>query len=321
MKVFSANNELAVDVGTNVERFNNYAGSGVSYKHHDWNDVASDMHLTRTLSIQPNTPPQFANFVDLRAVRVQNTMLDLPSINSGSIWIRDPWWKDPQTGAQPDVLREFTSPVDSGVFLNQIPDPQNPNKPYYTVGALSPQTIGGFTSNFLNWRAHPDSASFLDSTAAQTGVVFKQSNAKVTAIYKANLGSNLSSATGLTTQRRMICTYGSSFAGYSVIYESQHEIWWTHSSDGVTWSPEMRLSRGSGKARNPSISEVAFGSSPAAYAVWVDTTNRSGASGFDVNVRRLDLNTGAWGETEYLVHPDYPSGAGFARSDAKPVAV
>ncbi|MEW5980693.1 MAG: T9SS type A sorting domain-containing protein, partial [Acidobacteriota bacterium] len=42
---------------------------------------------------------------------------------------------------------------------------------------------------------------------------------------------------------------------------------------------------------------------------------------FDVNVRRLDLNTGAWGETEYLVHPDYPSGAGFARSDAKPVAV
>ncbi|MEW6512257.1 MAG: hypothetical protein AB1428_15005, partial [Bacteroidota bacterium] len=211
-----------------------------------------------------------------------------------------------------------TSTKYKGVFLNEN-DQFDPLKPYYSVGAPSPQTIGGFTSYFLQWSG--TYASFQDSFALQTPVVFKSANAVATAKYKANLASSLSSATGLTTQRRMICTYGSSFAGYSVIYESQHEIWWTHSSDGLTWSPEIRLSRGSGKARNPSISEVAFGSSPAAYAVWVDTTNRSGASGFDVNVRRLDLNTGAWGETEYLVHPDYPSGAGFARSDAKPVAV
>ena len=134
------------------------------------------------------------------------------------------------------------------------------------------------------------------------------------------MGSSISSASGLTSQRKMIYTYTSGYWTLHTVYESGGEIWYTKSTNnGSTWSAEMRLSRGSGTAHNPSISEV-YELSTYGYVVWVDVTNRPGATGYDINARKFNLSTGAWSATESVSSP-YGNYVGYAAQNAHPVAV
>jgi hypothetical protein len=135
------------------------------------------------------------------------------------------------------------------VFLNQVPDPNDPNKPYYSVGAPNPNTIGGFESYFVNWdNANPSQVEFQNANAQQTGVVFKQSNATATAKYKAHLASSVVTATGVNTQRKIVSDGCCSYA----VYSSAGAIWFTKNS-GSGWSSEVMLAPIS-SAKNPSIS-------------------------------------------------------------------
>lgn len=90
-----------------------------------------------------------------------------------------------------------------------------------------------------------------------TAAIFKQSNAGITARYKAHMLSstpvNLSESegpTGVNSQRKVDAGNGL----HAAVYESAGEIWYVESADsGTTWSAELRLSNGTGVAMHPSI--------------------------------------------------------------------
>jgi hypothetical protein len=161
------------------------------------------------------------------------------------------------------------------VFLNQYPPTDTSHPPYYSVSAPSTQTISGFTSYFLGWTK--SGATLADSTNDTTAVVFNSSGATVTAKYKAHLGSNnalsynffnsdwynyfigssMASPTNGDGQQMIVSTIQDDInynAEDIVVYASAGEIW-TTSYDWSTgiWSPEVRLSDGSGGCSRPSI--------------------------------------------------------------------
>jgi hypothetical protein len=82
-----------------------------------------------------------------------------------------------------------------GVFLNQGGPINNWSPPYYSVGAPNPNTFRinnqDYQAYFRNWDdSQPAQVQFQDATAAQTGVVFKQSGTTATAKYKLHLASS-----------------------------------------------------------------------------------------------------------------------------------
>ncbi len=238
-------------------------------------------------------------------ITIKTDLLDAPGTTGGSVEFRDPWYIDfsdpnygnaPRNRGQVDAVLytrsvgangfrpDYTTPFDGGriyrgVFLNQVPDPNDLNKPYYSVGAPSSQTIGGFESYFVKWDdSQPTQIAFQNASALQTGVVFKQSGATATANYKGHLVSSLSSATGPNNQRKIVCdeTAAGGVVAYHLVYESSGEIWYCKSLDGVSWSWEKQISSGGGFNANPSI---AFSSnSPTQRTVriaWVNTQNKT----------------------------------------------
>ena len=154
-----------------------------------------------------------------QGVIIENSLEGL-SPNSGKIKFADPWYIDyadpdfdgslrnrgmKNSGLDALQFRERTSPfqpdfntvyqngVDpsnsyQGVFLNQTPDPNNPDKPYYSVKAVSPQPIplGGSigTRNFYfqNWTG--SNVNIQNANAITTPVVFTSDSATVTSNYK-----------------------------------------------------------------------------------------------------------------------------------------
>lgn len=292
--------------------------------HHDFPITSSDNSLISHLKTTNNAT--------LRCVLVDDgSIVATPRF-------KDPWLidtTDPNRGNSP-INQGFSaqfktveyglnnvgiSSIYAGVFLNQNVQ-FNPSLPIYSVQADASISIGSFTGYFQTWVGTPVGvASFQNGAAATTSVVFNSGGGTISASYKAHLGSGISSATGVTSQRKMIYAYTSGYWTYHAVYQSGGEIWYTKSTDnGQTWSPEMMLSRGSGTAHNPSIAEVS-GWGTYGYVVWVDVTDRQGASGYDINVKKFNVSTGVWSNTENTSDPENPAGAGFATQNAHPVAV
>ncbi len=145
----------------------------------------------------------------------------------------------------------------NGVFLNQIPDPLNPDVPYYTVKAQQNPTVyfhgEPITWYFQGWAGDPDSVAFEYAGRESTAVVFKESNAVVKAKYKGHLASSVNGTTADNNQRKIVRATPSSPNVY-MVYEDNGEIYFTSSSNnGTDWSPEIRLSEGDGNNHFPSI--------------------------------------------------------------------
>jgi hypothetical protein len=145
--------------------------------------------------------------------------------------------------------------------LNLVPDLNNPNKPYYSVGAISPQEIPlqhtGRTHKFYfqHWSANPpSSAEFQNANALQTPVVFKQEGVTVQANLKGTQLSNNPNAYSKGNQRKFIrITNGRLFS----VYESMGNIYLERSTDnGASWdlySENSRTKLNDLSAHSPSI--------------------------------------------------------------------
>jgi hypothetical protein len=309
---------------------------GTTQKYRKW-DIDNNVTNHRPIALPPQISNVSASFVlSQNDVTIKTDLLDAPGATGGVVGFRDPWLIDYADLVYGGFLRNrgqesaqwyypnspfapSTASLYKGVFLNENLN-WLPDRPNYSVCASSPQTIAGFTSHFHRWAG--SGAKYQDSAQSQTGVVFTSSSATAKALYKARLGSSLVNATGSPGQRKLLWAVANGANAYHLVYESGGDVWYTKSADGTTWTPEIMLSRGAGTAHNPSISEMLDPyNGGALYVVWVDATVRTGASGYDIMVRRLNLSTGQWSASEAIIHPDYPSATGYARSDARPVAV
>lgn len=198
-----------------------------------------------------------ANFSPTKAGTLQTNFVD-EGINgtvSTNISFKDPWYyfKDQDNNWQKsDIFKDYISPLViqnnsstsyGGVFLNQTPDPNNPNKPYYSVKTTQTQSInlggsyGIHDFYFLNWSrdyiSGQPSGEFQDSMALETGVVFKQQNAVVNANFKSTQLSSENNAYNNTSQRKFIRLHNNEMMH---VYTSMNKTWLETSTDnGTTW--------------------------------------------------------------------------------------
>lgn len=207
-----------------------------------------------------------ANYKSAVNATLQSQLLEGGS-PGGTLYFLDPWRIDTTDtyGKRNQGMSDWTRPVayaqnnigisspDSGVFIGQIPDPQNPNTPYYRVSAPQVQTnISGYGGVFQNWSA--TGAHFQNSSSPQTAVVFDNAGATVTANYKGVHVSNDGSAFSNNGERKVVRTYE---GWYHMVYTSMGHVWLEESSDGgSTWflsSFGMPLDKGGGSS--PSIDQ------------------------------------------------------------------
>ncbi len=137
----------AVSVSTNrdntietLDRYRlNFSGGGINYQQNNWNKELSEYKVKHTFKGWQNNGNQKAYFSNLDKITVKNS-LEGTSLSAGNLDLRDPWYKI--GGGQPNEFQTFSSPFTPGVgnyayyggaFLNQTPDPNNPDKPYYSV--------------------------------------------------------------------------------------------------------------------------------------------------------------------------------------------
>jgi len=152
----------------------------------------------------------------------------------GNIEFKDPWYEDYLDGQygyrnrgtsaifhwQSSPLNMTVASVYKGVFLDQGVTPSGQwVPPYYSFRAPEIQEINGIESFFLNWDA--TGAEFQDANALETGVVFRQDNAEVKALYKGILASGNASAYNYNNQRKLVRTDNGK---YYTVYEDSYGI-------------------------------------------------------------------------------------------------
>jgi len=261
-------------------------------------------------------------------VAVKTDLIDAPGTTADSIQFRDPWfidYPDPLYGNSrrnrgkdlavwytrkspfyPDTA-SFDGNVYNGVFLNQ--EYNIPGNPHYTVRAKQSIPISGITSYFQKWSG--TYASFQDSSAMETPVVFTSSSAVAVAKYKAHLYSNSSSVTAPNGQRKII---RDNSGNYHMVYESAGEIFYTKSTDGGTsWSAEKHVSNYAPDPpypynRTPSLTVQ---DNPHQVIVVWDASANNPSDLVYVLARTIDPVTGAFGAMETVVeHSITPQAVG-----------
>ncbi|MGH2568422.1 MAG: hypothetical protein ACRDGA_08795, partial [Bacteroidota bacterium] len=295
--------------------------TSTTQKYHDWS-TTSDVVNHRSFPITEQTTELKAQFTQTQsAITVRTELID--GGTGGNIEFKDPWLIDEEVNvgnqvvyrnrgmnalfvskASPFVLSDPANTLYKGVFLNQEFTGANPV--YYSVNAPA-QTINGFTSYFQNWTVTSGQADFQNANAAQTAVVFRQTNTTVTARYKANMGSSTSAATAFNNQRKILYHGGK----YHVVYESAGDIWYTTSSDdGATWAAEVRISDGSGMNRHPhiAVNQNTGPDRPYIAATWEKFDAPQSAS--SVYLSHRDNSTGTW-ESPLLLFGPIPVLSGF----------
>ena len=130
-----------------------------------------------------------------------------------------------------------TGTLHKGIFLNQSPNSNYPNKPYYSIRAPLSQTINGYTGLFYNWDTNGATLQQIDGNPSgydQKAVIFNSDGATVTANYK---GVHISGNTGAfanNSQRKVTRTTDGIM---HLVYESMGHVWYETSSDnGATWT-------------------------------------------------------------------------------------
>jgi hypothetical protein len=231
-------------------------------KHKDWNHVSNSHRLSLQVS-----HPSSNLIVRHRAYfdTCYSAQLGSVSIDAGGglMQFRDPWYLH-SNGTQPDSFFTYTgafSPTGAwnqpsgGVFVNQEYDPQNPSLPHYSLRAPASQTVSGIPWYFWKWEtsgALVTSPYNLIGGFYESPVIFRPWGTRnVTAKYKGHRASSLASATGTTSQRRLVRDYADRL---HLVYESAGEVWYTRSTDnGSSWTAEILLSSGLGNSLSPSI--------------------------------------------------------------------
>jgi hypothetical protein len=251
-----------------------------SQKYNYWSIIRvpmPDVTNHNSFNIDRNTTTLLSNFAPTKKATLQTQLIDGGN-PGGSVDFKDPWLIDSvdqshggakmNRGMTNAVFRRVnydaskpnldTSTAYKGVFLNENPN-FLPNKPIYSVQAPLTQTnINGFTGYFKGWTK--SGATLADSTNDTTAVVFNSANATVTALYKAHLGSSVSTAT--SGGGRKIVKYFQEFDSYNIetyyaVYPSAGSIWFTRRNtyDQPNWTPETKIADG----KNPSIAITGSG--------------------------------------------------------------
>jgi len=198
-------------------------------------EVIINVENHKKIKILPTTSSLTSNFFPTHSgVTIKNN-LSLSNTNGGIVGFKDPWFIDYQDASYGNNLRNrgmylalwrnrpspfypnyttvFNNGSDpsqsyKGVFLNQTPDPNDPNIPYYSVKAISPQDIPltqtGKTHKFYFQDWTGSGVQFKYTTAQETPVVFTSGNATVNANLKGHLLSDASLAFSGNGQRKLV---------------------------------------------------------------------------------------------------------------------
>ena len=236
---------------TNNERFPNWNTLGYTYKHNNWNNVFAEKFLLNNLEANSSNTNQKAFFKSLNYAKIEVKLEGQLISGKGAGEFQDPWFVF-SNGSQPGNYwipctatyepNGKEGATEKGVFLNQGYNPITYvwTPPYYSVKASQTQninlggTLGTRAFYFQNWSANTAvSASLQNANALETGIVFKEPNATVSANYKGTQLSNTSTAFANNSQRKFVRT---SDGTLHLVYESLGHVWYERSTDnGVTW--------------------------------------------------------------------------------------
>ncbi|RMD86947.1 MAG: hypothetical protein D6813_14230, partial [Calditrichaeota bacterium] len=236
------------DVNNPSDRFDNN-------KHNNWNKNNLSYLISNNFTAfdAPNQS-QKAYFKQLFPAVVTIYTLENLSTNNKELSFNDPWYLN-SDGTQGNNFASHTVPLNKtnvmtgaynqstgGVFLDQNPDPNDPNKPYYSVKADAQQTFKAHGENitgyFLGWEGTQVDFEYPDQQ--ETAVVFHSENAEARAVYKGHLASSIARASGYNNGRRICKTNDGKL---HLVYEDDNTIWYTYSTDnGHTWAKEYAIS-------------------------------------------------------------------------------
>ncbi len=233
----------------------NWNQTGTVRKAKYWDILGSnyDYNLSHQFNSYANTVHIMGNAFDFTVpVSIDNNFESFG--NGGKMNFKDPWFyynTENTHWYQSNEFKDYTTPYVfannlassyGGVFLDQTPDPNDPNKPYYSVKADATQDITltqtGRTHKFYfqNWSG--SGAGFQNANALETGVVFNSANAVVNANYKGHLFSDASLAFAGNGQRKLI---KDASGYYHAVYHTSTGIWYTRSTTtdfGGEWTPD-----------------------------------------------------------------------------------
>ncbi|HSW53546.1 MAG TPA: T9SS type A sorting domain-containing protein [Ignavibacteriaceae bacterium] len=258
----------------------------------------TDVVNHHTFTIEPSTNLLTSQFNPTQSGITVKNNLENSSTDGGNVEFRDPWfidYPDPAFGNQlrnrgmnDAIFYQRPSPFNpthgsqyKGVFLNQ--GWPNWEPPYYSVKSSTQDITLTNTGNpagrshkfyFRNWSYDANKISLQTPGSNETAVVFKTSDAVLSANLK---GTNLSEdpdAYNTTSQRKIVKIPDAglySDGSLHSVYSSNNRIWYEMSTDnGATWSllnNGQPLDDGQGKL--PSIDYVQLLTYPAELDCWV----------------------------------------------------
>jgi hypothetical protein len=226
-------------------------------KHKGWNNSTLNYLLINENFNVPvsGNPDQISDYDKIYYATIRNVIDDISFNDQLPVWFNDPWFVKDENNNQSGMGNFITPPPPSpynptgkynqstgGVFLNQSGPPLW-NPPYYSVKVSQavqdiylPQTGRYHNFYFQGWTGKE--VQFEDSTALQTGVVFKDDIQVVDPVVNAKLKgtqiSNDQNAYGSGSQRKFVRTNDGVMYN---LYESLNRVWLEKSTDnGSTWS-------------------------------------------------------------------------------------
>jgi hypothetical protein len=245
----------------------------------------------RTINIEPSTNFLTSQFNPTQnLIKIQNS-LESTTVEGGKVEFADPWfidYPDPnfpkpgggyyernrgmkQSGPDALVFYERNSPFSpnwftpydgrqyKGVFLNQ--DYNIPGNPYYKVKVAQTQDITLYNTGnpsgrthrfyFQNWTYDANKISLQTPSSNETAVVFKTSDAVLSANLKGTQLSQNSGAYNSNSQRKYVKTDN----GYlHCVYESMGKVYYEVSSNnGASWILQNEGSSISTSGKQPAI--------------------------------------------------------------------
>ncbi len=264
--------------------------------------------IKHSFTIDKNTNEIDAQFAKAYSASIKAS---LTSGGIGSVSFSDPWLRDTvettyglRNRGTEAIFHSYDSTLtlslDSdhqGVFLDQNPDPNDPNKPYYSVKAKDQQSFTAhsetITGYFLKWEG--TDVSFQSPDKQQTPVVFHQPNTEARAVYKGHLCSNVQNATATNNARKFAKTNDGKLHW---VYVDDQKIWYAYSNDdGKTWSKEIRLDRDEDGSYYSAPSIAAFGDH--VYIVYIENYDDQNFAVFERHINYDDA-TPAWSESDVV---------------------
>jgi hypothetical protein len=150
-----------------------------TFKHHDWNLNDSEYLMSHSRSFSSvNTDDAY--FYPVVEITISTNLPSIPD----DLDLHDPWYVD-GNGDQLDNYQSVSEITNSGVhpvFLEEYPDPNNPNKPYYSLQTPLYIADGNDTYMFDGWSGDLGDVTY-NELAPETPVIFHNAEAEITANY------------------------------------------------------------------------------------------------------------------------------------------